>query len=294
MKTMDGTVLEKDKKSKGNVIEWFKNSWQLFGIPAIIFVIFLVLFCVLQPIQSNVKKHFITPYDDSVTHQDSELYIVTPYYSNNELSVKFLQTLKGMEKYGIDYYLVDVSEYTSIIDTWNIQYYPTYFVFTRQDKTKEATLLYKSYAFKDSVSLNKEISNVQKYGMPINDVSTTRTITDTNGDKLFEITLNAIQPDTTNSNYNRFAATFTIKNVSSSVQTFDLGNLTCVSNPWTGDSSSYTSNKSNEETLNAGAEKEITIEFDGSTTYSQIKIEYNNEKDNHSAGIWEYKMWPSD
>ena len=283
---MDGNnvILEEEK---GNVAISFLK---MFYVPVAIVLFSLILCVSLLPIEKNLEKHFITPYDTSVTYQDSDLYVVALYHPNQALSVKFLQCLKQAEKdYGLDYYLIDVEQYPSVLSAWQITYWPTYFVFERTGSSKAAKLLYKSFGDKEAVALNKEITNVKTYGLPINQVGVSNKVKNEDGKDLFEITLTKITPNS--SSDSKFTAEFSVKNLKDSKQTFNPKEMHAFSNPWKEGASivEFTNQTSEETIIDADSTKKISIEFDGSTIYNQITLKYGTS----DSYQWQYKMWPN-
>lgn len=265
-------------------------------IPIIIFSAFLTVFLILQPIQHNYKKHFITPYSDSVTKQTSELYVVFPYYDGHYLCAEFLQTLNEAEKeHELDYYLIDINKYPGVMEEWEIKVWPTYFVFHRKetDSTdKDARLLYKAYGNKEAKELMTEIKNVQTYGMPINELNTSKQINDANGEGIFNININKVTPNLDEDG--KFAITVSITNLTDKKQTISFGDFVITHNSWENKPKTKYENLDEKETVVLGIEETQTIEIEYSSEhpYYELEITFTYKENTETKYVWIYKMWP--
>lgn len=269
-------------------------------VPIIIFAAFLAIFLVLTPIQNKHNKHYITPYTDSVTKQDSDLYIVFPYYDGHYLCAEFLQTLNNAEEeYGIDYYLIDINKYPDVLEEWEVEVWPTYFVFYRESKEVEeetktdAKLLYKSYGNKEAKALNNEINNVKEYGMPINELNKTITISDSIGSNVYSINVQKVTLNLENDK--QFSLTISITNLTEEIKTISLGDFVIYHNSWDENDSNYKYTNLDEKeklTLDEEETKTIEIMFEGVHPYYELDIMFNYENNSEEKYVWTYKMWP--
>ncbi len=292
-KINDSTVIANNTQHKS----FWKSFLKLFLVPSIIFAGFLFLFIFFTVIKVQADAHFITPYQDSVSKQEGDLYVVSTYYDKNEISLEFVQTLNKLEdNYNIPYYLIDVVEYSEIIDVWDIKYWPTYFVFEKKAGAEDAQLLYKSYGNKEPYALYKEITYVQKYGMPINNLGKSFAVKE-NDKELFTLTPMKVLKDSENEN--RFTITFSVENKSSAPITINYSDFSVKSNGWTTTDSGYTFELRENKaiTIEASKTSEVVLTFEGSLPYNQIDITYTYtgaEEGDVQQKIWTYKMWPTD
>lgn len=285
-------ILDGTSKNKEVIFSIIKLSF----VPIIIAIDFLIIFIIFTVSNSKFKSRFIEPLSNVVAYQEEDLYIVSTYYNADETSLKFLQTLNEVEdKYGIPYYLVDAAKYPKIIDVWDIKYWPTYFVFERKS-TEDAKLLYKSYGNKEPVALYKEITNVQEYGMPTNELGISYSVKESNKE-ILSITPTKVSKNS--SEENEFSITFSIKNSSSSQQNLNYSDFSVISNGWTTSEKHYFSLKNdNTITIEAGKTSEVTIVYIGDKNYphNQIDITFvysESEEETKPQNTWTYKMWPT-
>ena len=273
-------------------IQLVKKIW----MPICIGLLSLVLFLVFLPMNSSIKKRYITPYQDSVTKQTPDLYIVSTYYANDETSVKFLQTLNQLEKkYNIPYYLVNASTYPDILDAWEIKYWPTYFVFERQEADKDAKLVYKSYGNKEVVALEKEITNVRKYGMPVSNIGGTISSKNEDGDNYLDITLVSIKSDENNTS--EFVVEFYVENKTKKEIAVDYSSFIVNSNLWNKEGTNTTADNRNAGDvlkLNSGGKENVLIRYSADFPYNQIDIYYKDSNESSSKYKWTYKLWPTE
>lgn len=282
-------------ENKNNKIEFFIQLFKKIWIPVCIGVISLVLFFSFLPMNNNISKRYITPYQNSVTKQEPDLYVVSTYYANDETSVKFLQTLNQLEKkYNIPYYLVNASTYPDILEAWEIKYWPTYFVFERKAEGKDAVLVYKSYGNKEASALSKEITNVRKYGMPISNIGGTLAIKDENGVNTLDLTLVSVKPS--ESDDNNYTIEFYVENKTKNPITVNYSSFIVTSNTW-GENEKTTAlnhNESKQLKLDANKKQNILIEYSGNFPYNQIDISYKPSSDSSNQYKWTYKIWPTE
>lgn len=277
---------------KAILLKLLKTIW----IPICVGITSLVLFFSFLPLNNNLKKRFITPYENSVTLQTPDLYVVSTYYANNETSIKFLQTLNKLEKdYKIPYYLVNVSTYPDVLDAWEVKYFPTYFVFERTENSKSAVLVYKSYGNKESAALAKEINNVRKYGMPISNIGGTLSITDESNVNILDLTLVSVKPSENDNN--QFTVEFYVENKTEKQLTLNYSDFIVSSNTWTSSSEKAEAiNKfdSKQLKLDGNKKENILIDYSGSFPYNQIDIRYKASDESNKQYKWTYKVWPTE
>ena len=292
MESKEGKPIESQKQNfkRQFIVHLFKSIW----IPICIGIISLALFFCFLPMKNNISKRFITPYQNSVTKQDPNLYIVSTYYANDETSVKFLQTLNQLEKkYKIPYYLVNASSYPDILEAWEIKYWPTYFIFERKESDKDAVLVYKSYGNKEASALSKEITNVRKYGMPVSNIGGTLSIKDDKDTNILDLTLVSVKPSENDNN--QFTIEFYVENKTKDELIVNYSDFIVTSNTWDKEkdpTSAANLNESDQLKLAANKKENILISYSGSFPYNQIDMFYRVSSESTNQYKWTYKIWP--
>lgn len=237
------------KYKKDKIKKILKKSTCYIAILFASFVLSIVTLCM----NNSFENDFIAPTSNEIYGQKGELYVVSTYIGTDASSKTFVKELRKLEsEYNIPYYLIDIVEYEELVDIWELEYSPTYFVIHKNGDNKE--LLYKSYGAKKYNVLNAEIEYCKlNGGVPI-DQRNKEHDDDVTGLKM---TLKTVE---TNAN-NNVNVTFSIVNKGSSEVTFKNSFIRAYSYNSSNTGSILDSSSSTK--IGVGETQEVTVTFSG-------------------------------
>lgn len=284
----DEKTSEDLKEEKVSTFKIFKSLVKLFSVPLIMLGVTLGIFIFFQVSHSELNSHFIAPTESEIYGQKEDRYILAAYYENDINSIKFIKTLKSLErKTGFGYYLIDIDEYPEVVTYWQIQYLPSYYLVDKN--TKE--IIYASYGNKPTEALETEMTNVIKYGMPQNDINATQTIKDSDKNDYLSMTLTGV--DLKENSENVYEVKFRVENLTDETIEFNTDELKGKYNPFNNESGSDEYKKVDTEiiSIEAGKTKEIVVNFELIEGKDfRITIEYAYDGNTYK---WNYKLWPT-
>ena len=237
------------KYKKDKIKKILKKSSCYIAILFASFIISIVTFCM----NNNFKNSFIAPTSNEIYGQKEELYVVSTYIGTDASSKTFVKELRKLEsECDIPYYLIDIVEYEELVDIWELEYSPTYFVIHKNGDNKE--LLYKSYGAKKYNVLNAEIEYCKlNGGVPV-DQRNKEHSDDVTGLKM---TLKTVE---TSSN-NNVNVTFSITNNGSSEINFKNSFIKAKS--YNSSNTGLILDSSTSTKINVGETQEVTVTFSG-------------------------------
>lgn len=263
---------QKIKEMKRNkIIKVLKKSSAYIGI--LFSTLILTITCFV--LCNDFKNDFIAPTSNEIYGQDEELYIVSTYLQTDDSSKTFVKELRKLKKnYDIPYYLVDLAEYEELVDIWQLEYSPTYFVIHQNGAKKE--LLYKSYGAKKYNVLNAEIEYcILNGGVPI-DHRGNEHIDETTG---LKIVLDTVE-STTSGN---IEVKFTITNTKPEDVIFDYSFVKAYKYGTTNTGNNLSSDT--QITIHANESKEVTLTFSGVEAL-KVKLTINLSSINGNSYSW--------
>lgn len=273
-------LTEKEIDSKIRQIKVKKFKKNLYRSLPFILVSFIALILTITTycLYGSFDNRFISPTSQSIYNQKEDLYIISTYISTDSSSKTFVKELRKLEKeYDIPFYLVDVVEYEELVEIWELEYSPTYFVINK-NKNDKKELLYKSYGAKKYNVLNAEVEYCKMNGgVPIDHRGEKHT-DDVTG---LEMTLDSVEKTSSGN----VEITFTIVNNGNS--SVDFKNSFVKTKDYNSKKTG-TNLKPNVTTkVGVGEEKEITVAFSGIDPLKvNISIDLSSITETNSTYSW--------